>query len=57
MTGRLQINNQLYYGTGSPQGNVSAPPGSIYQNLSGGVGTTLYYKATGTGNTGWVAIA
>lgn len=57
MTGRLQINNQLYYGTGSPQGNLTASPGSIYQNLSGGTGTTLYYKASGTGNTGWVAIA
>jgi hypothetical protein len=57
MTGRLQIANQLYYGTGSPQGNLAASPGSIYQNLSGGNGTTLYYKASGTGNTGWVAIA
>lgn len=57
MTGRLQINNQLYYGTGSPEGNLTASPGSIYQNISGGTGTTIYYKASGTGNTGWVAIA
>ena len=40
MTGRLQINNQLYYGTGSPQGNLAASPGSIYQNLSGGLDRT-----------------
>jgi hypothetical protein len=57
MTGRLRINNQLYYGTGSPEGNLAASPGSIYQNLSGGTGTTIYYKASGTGNTGWQAIA
>jgi hypothetical protein len=47
----------IYSGSGSPQGNVSAPVGSIYQNTSGGTGTTIYYKASGTGNTGWVAIS
>lgn len=57
MTGRLQINNQLYYGTGSPEGVVTAPPGSIYQNTSGGTNTTLYVKRSGTGNTGWFAVA
>ena len=43
-------------GTGSPQGVVTASPGSIYTNLSGGAGTTLYIKESGTNtNTGWVA--
>lgn len=47
----------FYKGTGSPEGVVAAWPGSLYQNLNGGQGTTLYYKASGTGNTGWRAIA
>lgn len=43
-------------GSGSPEGVVSAPHGSIYLNKNGGVGTTLYVKESGnTGNTGWVA--
>ncbi len=44
-------------GTGSPQGVVTAPPGSDYRNLSGGAGTTLWVKQTGTGATGWFAVA
>ena len=44
-------------GHGSPQNVVSAPPGSDYRNLDGGVGTTLWIKQTGTGPTGWVAVA
>lgn len=42
-------------GVGSPQNVVTAPPGSLYTNTSGGAGTTLYVKESGTGNTGWVA--
>lgn len=42
-------------GTGSPEGVVTAAPGSLYTNSSGGVSTTLYVKESGTGNTGWVA--
>jgi len=42
-------------GNGSPEGVVTATPGSIYTSTAGGTGTTLYVKETGTGNTGWVA--
>lgn len=42
-------------GSGSPEGVVTAPPGSFHSNTTGGAGTTLYVKETGTGNTGWVA--
>jgi hypothetical protein len=42
-------------GAGSPEGVVTAVPGSLYTNNVGGAGTTLYVKETGTGNTGWVA--
>lgn len=46
----------LYYrGTGSPEGVIAAIVGSLYFNTSGGSGTTLYVKETGTGNTGWAA--
>jgi len=40
---------------GNPNGNVAAPPGSICLNTSGGAGTSIYVKESGTGNTGWVA--
>ncbi|XID92508.1 hypothetical protein ACF3MZ_29275 [Paenibacillaceae bacterium WGS1546] len=42
-------------GTGSPEGVVTANPGSIYLNRSGGANTSFYVKHTGTGNTGWTA--
>jgi hypothetical protein len=42
-------------GTGSPEGVVTAPVGSIYTRTDGGAGTTLYIKESGTGNTGWIA--
>lgn len=45
----------IYWGAGSPEGVVTAEPGSAYLNSSGGTGTTLYAKETGSGNTGWVA--
>lgn len=42
-------------GTGSPEGSVTAPVGSLYLRSDGGAGTTFYVKESGTGNTGWVA--
>ncbi len=41
-------------GHGSPEGTVVANPGSLFLNLNGGAGTTLYVKETLTGSTGWV---
>lgn len=41
----------------SPEGVVTASPGSICTNENGGSGTTLYVKRSGTGNTGWFAVA
>jgi hypothetical protein len=40
---------------GSPEGAVTAPPGSIALRTNGGAGTGHYVKESGTGNTGWVA--
>lgn len=42
-------------GTGSPEGAVAAPVGSLYTRLDGGANTSLYVKESGTGNTGWAA--
>lgn len=42
-------------GTGTPEGAVTAPVGSLYTRDDGGAGTTLYVKESGTSNTGWVA--
>ena len=44
----------LTSGTGSPEGVVTSTQGGLYVNFSGGAGTTLYVKQSGTGNTGWV---
>jgi len=43
-------------GTGSPEGVVTAPVGSLYLRTDGGAGTTVYIKETGAGNTGWTAV-
>lgn len=44
-------------GSGAPTGVVSAPPGSDYRNLTGTAGSIFWVKQTGTGASGWVAIA
>lgn len=41
-------------GSGSPEGVITAPPGSLWLNTTSGGGN--YQKLTGTGNTGWTAI-
>jgi hypothetical protein len=45
----------IKWGSGSPEGAITANPGSLYLNRSGGANTTLYIKESGTGNTGWIA--
>jgi hypothetical protein len=45
-----------YTGTGNPNNVITAPIGSIYSNLSGGVNQTLWIKESGNNtNTGWIA--
>jgi hypothetical protein len=41
-------------GSGTPEGVVTAPIGSMFLRTNGGAGTTLYIKESGTGNTGWI---
>jgi len=45
----------ITWGSGSPEGVITAPIGSSYYNTAGGVSTTLYVKTSGAGNTGWTA--
>jgi hypothetical protein len=44
-------------GSGTPEGAVTAPIGSIYSRTNGSVGTALYRKESGTGLTGWVGVS
>jgi hypothetical protein len=47
---------QIYSGTGSPEGIVAAPLGSLYTNKSGGAGQTLWVKESGAATiNGWTA--
>lgn len=43
---------RLRWGSGNPEGVVSAPPGTLYLDTNGG--RTLFVKESGSGNTGWV---
>jgi hypothetical protein len=54
-TGAVAASSGISAGSGSPEGNKTASPGSIYMNSSGGAATSFYVKESGTGNTGWVA--
>lgn len=44
----------IYMGNGNPNGVVGAPVGSLYLQLDGAAGTTLWVKEAGTGTAGWV---
>ena len=48
---------RILSGTGTPEGVVTAPVGSMYSRVDGGTDTAIYRKETGGGNTGWVADA
>lgn len=48
-------NAPIYSGAGSPEGVVTASEGAIYLRTgASAVGFSLYYKESGTGNTGWI---
>lgn len=44
-------------GSGSPEGAVTAGVGSQYMQTDGSAGAVLWIKESGSGNTGWVAMA
>jgi hypothetical protein len=51
-----QTGAQLFTGTGSPEGVITATVASMYLRSDGGQGTAVYYKEAGSGNTGWIGI-
>lgn len=44
-----------FWGTGTPEGVITAVVGSTFRRTDGGAGSSFYVKESGTGNTGWVA--
>jgi hypothetical protein len=50
------VGAQSFSGTGSPEGTISARIGSLYLQTDGGQNQVFWYKETGTGTTGWVAV-
>jgi hypothetical protein len=55
-TGTQPGESKFFIGNRDPEGNVTAAQSSIYLRKDGDVNSTLYFKSTGTGNTGWVSI-
>ena len=47
----------MFFGVGSPEGDVEAPPGSLYLRDDGDRGPVFWVKRTATETTGWVDIA
>lgn len=45
----------VFSGAGAPEGSTAANVGSIYLRTDGGTGTSVYFKESGTGTTGWQA--
>lgn len=43
------------FGSGDPNGSITAPVGAFYSRTDGGAGTSFYVKEAGTGSSGWVA--
>lgn len=43
-------------GSGSPEGVVTAPVGTIYLNWAGSAGTSIYVKESGAAATGWLPV-
>jgi hypothetical protein len=48
-------NKGIFHGSGSPEGVVTAPVGSLFLRADGSPGSTFYVKESGVGNTGWAA--
>ena len=45
---------RIYTGTASPEGAITANPGSIYVQQVSSTVTQTWFKGSGTGNTGWI---
>jgi hypothetical protein len=52
-----QLQGLVIPGEGTPESAVRAPVGALFIRRDGAPGTLLYQKQSGSGDTGWVAIA
>lgn len=50
-----QLAQFVRWGDTLPEGNESAPPGTLYLYTTGGANVTLWAKETGQEKVGWVA--
>ena len=57
VSGVYKYNETLgdFYGSGSPEGVLSASRGSTFRRIDGSAGTCFYVKESDDSNTGWVA--
>ena len=46
---------QIEFGSGSPEGSITADVGKVYIDTSASAGTGIYIKESGSGDTGWIA--
>lgn len=49
----VRLLKRIFTGKGSPEGNIGAPPGSLYLRDDEGNGPVFWVKRTGPGKTGW----
>lgn len=54
LTSLINANSIPLVGTGTPEGVLSALPLRWYIDTAAPVGEGIYFKETGTGDTGWV---
>lgn len=52
-TRKSYVDDRVLRGVGMPNGVISAPVGTLYEDTNATNGATLWVKASGTGNTGW----
>jgi hypothetical protein len=53
----LGTSRMIVMGNGSPEGVQAASQGSLFLRMNGSIGSNIYFKQSGTGNTGWAAIS
>jgi hypothetical protein len=53
-TGSQPGESKIHVGNRDPEGNVTANQGSLYIRKDGDSNSTVYFKASGVGNTGWI---
>lgn len=53
IAGNTLTTSSILSGTGSPEGKITAPVGTVYADTTARMGAIQWIKTTGTGDTGW----